>query len=427
MSKLRSQLFKSTSAWKMTVSYLLISIGYLVVTFRMINHTLDRLSFFHLLKDILLILVSAALFYIINHRHELSIASVNEKLSIQEIEFKELFENASDAIFLFEVLPDGSPSLFINVNRAACQQLGYSRDELLTMSPMDMVDNADLEMMKDYIRNMLIGVPIIRESVHVTKEGRVIPCELSTRYFLFGKKQVVLSIVRYIADRKCMEQQLIRSEKLAVVGELAAGVAHEIRNPLTAIKGFLQLLKEKERNEQYALVVLEEVERINQIVTDFLLLAKPQDIKLAPIDLHHTLITVHELLRTQCLISNVQIYYQGHADKWIINGNEDHLIQVMINLLNNAIEAMPNGGMIQVNILSLEDNMIKIQIEDQGIGMTQERINKLGEPFFTTKEKGTGLGLTVSKRIVEAHQGQLLFSSKEGKGTTVDILLPIPT
>ena len=169
------------------------------------------------------------------------------------------------------------------------------------------------------------------------------------------------------------------------------------------------------------------MDRINKIVTDFLLLAKPQDIKLAPIDLHHTLITVHELLRTQCLISNVQIYYHGHSDEWIINGNEDHLKQVMINLLNNAIEAMSNGGKIQVSIRSLDSKMIQIRIEDQGIGMTQDRINKLGESFFTTKEKGTGLGLTVSKRIIEAHHGQLLFSSKEGKGTTVDILLPVPT
>ncbi len=427
MFKLHPQMLKNTSAWKLLVSYLLISIGYLVITFRLIDHTLNHLSLLHLLKDVLLILVTAALFYLLILRHELSIASANEKLNIQEIEFKELFENASDAIFIFEVLPDGSPNLFNNVNRTACQQLGYSREELLTMSPMDMVDNADLKMMKDYMSNMPIGVPIIRESAHVTKTGQVIPCELSTRCFLFGKKRVVLSIVRYIADRKSTEQQLIKSEKLAVVGELAAGVAHEIRNPLTAMKGFLQLLKEKEGNEHYASIVLEEVDRINKIVTDFLLLAKPQDIKLAPIDLHHTLITVHELLRTQCLISNVQIYYHGHSDEWIINGNEDHLKQVMINLLNNAIEAMSNGGKIQVSIRSLDSKMIQIRIEDQGIGMTQDRINKLGEPFFTTKEKGTGLGLTVSKRIIEAHHGQLLFSSKEGKGTTVDILLPVPT
>lgn len=243
MFKLHPQMLKNTSAWKLLVSYLLISIGYLVITFRLIDHTLNHLSLLHLLKDVLLILVTAALFYLLILRHELSIASANEKLNIQEIEFKELFENASDAIFIFEVLPDGSPNLFNNVNRTACQQLGYSREELLTMSPMDMVDNADLKMMKDYMSNMPIGVPIIRESAHVTKTGQVIPCELSTRCFLFGKKRVVLSIVRYIADRKSTEQQLIKSEKLAVVGELAAGVAHEIRNPLTAMKGFLQLLK----------------------------------------------------------------------------------------------------------------------------------------------------------------------------------------
>ena len=404
--------------------YLLILVGIFTSSITLTLRSFRDPNILNLFKDGLYIVVVTGVIYV-SARHYRSVKHSQEKLFMKESKFDELFEHASDAIFLYEVLSDDSPGLFIKVNRVAFEQLGYSREELLTMSPVDIQADQCLVSVQTYIQNMINHGSIMIENYHITKDRQIIPCELSARIFDFKKKRMVLSIVRYIARRKKEEEHLIRSEKMAVVGELAAGVAHEIRNPLTAMKGFLQLLKEKEGNEIYASIVLEEVDRINKIVTDFLLLAKPQDIKLAPVDLHHTLITVNELLRTQCLISNVQIYYQGHADEWIINGNEDHLKQVMINLLNNAIEAMPNGGMIQVSIQSIKDNMIQIRIEDQGTGMTQERIDKLGEPFFTTKEKGTGLGLTVSKRIIETHHGQLLFFSKEGKGTTVDILLPI--
>ena len=220
------------------------------------------------------------------------------------------------------------------------------------------------------------------------------------------------------------EELLRKSEKLAVVGELAAGVAHEIRNPLTSLKGFIQLLKEGKRNQMYFDIIEAELERLNEIVDEFLLLGKPNPAKKAYNHVSAMLQHVMKLLEGQALLHHVTV--QCFVDEPLppLYCDENQLKQVFINIIKNAIEAMPNGGILRIEAKQRQDSIL-ICITDEGCGIPKERMATLGEPFYSTKEKGTGLGLMVSFKIVEAHGGEMKIHSEEGKGTTVCLLFPI--
>ncbi|GMB08022.1 cache domain-containing protein [Thermolongibacillus altinsuensis] len=229
----------------------------------------------------------------------------------------------------------------------------------------------------------------------------------------------------YMIDSIQQSEELLRkSEKLAVVGELAAGVAHEIRNPLTSLKGFIQLLKEGERNQAYFDIIEAELERLNEIVDEFLLLGKPNAIKKAYSHVSEMLQHVMKLLEGQALLHHVTVQCSVDEQLPPLYCDENQLKQVFINIIKNAIEAMPNGGMLRIEAKRRLDSIL-ICFTDEGCGIPKERLSTLGEPFYSTKEKGTGLGLMVSFKIVEAHGGKMKIHSEEGKGTTVCLLFPI--
>lgn len=242
-----------------------------------------------------------------------------------------------------------------------------------------------------------------------------------------GKRKAMVIIGRDITERKKTEELLRMSDKLSAVGELAAGVAHEIRNPLTALKGFIQLLQASDNgNNYYYEIMLSELERINSIVGELLLLAKPQVVSFVKRDLISLLGNVISLLGTQAIMRKVEIRTSFEMEHLSISCVENQLKQVFINLLKNAVEAMPPcGGVITIRVMRQEPDHVIIRIIDQGCGIPEESLSRLGEPFFTTKEKGTGLGLMVSYKIIQNHRGTITFSSQVGKGTTVDIALPL--
>ncbi len=229
-----------------------------------------------------------------------------------------------------------------------------------------------------------------------------------------------------ITQLKKTEELLRKSEKLAVVGELAAGVAHEIRNPLTTLKGFTKLLKEDVDQTRLPLLDLmtSELDRIEIITNEFMTIAKPQAIEYKTTKIKEIIDQVLAFLEPQAILQNVDINKQYTNTDIEVLCDENQLKQVFINIIKNAFEAMPTGGNLTVDIKKDVTSDITISIRDTGVGIPEEIIPKLCEPFYTLKEKGTGLGLMVSYRILEAHKGNIKFSSELSKGTEVTVKLP---
>lgn len=236
--------------------------------------------------------------------------------------------------------------------------------------------------------------------------------------------EVIASCVD-ITERKKAEELLRKSDRLLAVAELAAGVAHEIRNPLTSIKGFAQLLKQGISQPEYTDIMLTEVQRLDSIIHQFLILAKPQMVQCKQANLVDLLKCVINLNETLAINQNIQIKYEFETEILFIWCDENQLKQVFINLLMNAIESMPDGGEIVLQVKRIDAHCVTIRLIDQGCGIPEARIQKLGEPFYSTKEKGTGLGLMVSFRIVKEHKGMIHFESEVNKGTTVEVILPV--
>lgn len=248
-----------------------------------------------------------------------------------------------------------------------------------------------------------------------------------------GSRQGLVIIGRDITERINMakqlqltEERLRRTEKLSVVGELSASVAHEIRNPLTALKGFVQMLQtEDSAHHLYYQIMLDELNRINHIVGELLLLAKPQVIKYTKVELQKLLNDVISLLSTEASLYNVEIDALFPETNLVIDCEPNQLKQMLINIIKNSIEATSVGGMISIVLKQTGEDHIAIIVKDNGCGISKERLARIGEPFYSSKEKGTGLGLTVSFKIVQAHKGSIHFESQKNQGTTVHISLPI--
>ncbi|WP_404443558.1 PAS domain S-box protein [Sutcliffiella horikoshii] len=240
-----------------------------------------------------------------------------------------------------------------------------------------------------------------------------------------GRRKALVTIGRDISSLKKTEQLLVTKEKLSAVGELSAGIAHEIKNPLTSIKGFIQLIQRSGKaNKNHVDMVLSEIDRINDIVSELLVLSKPQTKELTLIPLLEILEYVIRLVEHEANNKNIKFSIENLSPDMLVRGDKNNLKQVFINLIKNSMEAMQSGGTIKISGSSLSDGRVSILVKDDGIGISSSNLVQIGNPFFTSKEKGMGLGLTITKKIMEEHQGAIRIESEEGKGTTVTIELP---
>jgi len=233
-------------------------------------------------------------------------------------------------------------------------------------------------------------------------------------------------IIEILKDAILIRTQMVRLEKMEVVSQLAASISHEVRNPLTVVKGFVQLLKapdlSQEVKEQYIQHVVRELDRAESIINEYLAFAKPTMEKVDTILVNRELGYVIEMLKPLANMNLVHISEQ--LTLGMTRGNVQHFKQCFLNLIKNGIEAMPNGGELSI-ISYVENSDIIIEISDSGVGMNKEQINRFGEPYYSSKEKGTGLGSMVAVKTIQAMNGTLHINSVPNKGTTMTVALPV--
>ncbi|MGQ3684787.1 MAG: PAS domain S-box protein [Candidatus Loosdrechtia sp.] len=365
---------------------------------------------------------------------QLAIAIENARLfvSIKESEkkYRDLVENAPEMIH--EASPEGK---FININKTELNKLGYSLEEMRKMNLKDIVPYEYGEEIGRYMKRVIETGSSELETVFLTKSGKEINVEINGTglYNKTGECICTRAFVRDITERKNMEEQMSRSEKLASMGELAAAIAHEIRNPLGAICNSVGILdahlKLTGQDKDLLEMIVGQSERLDRIISDFLTFAHPREPSFS-------LQNIREVIKNTVFLLEQDSRYTVHMEiKEVYESvlprvciDPDLIHQALWNLLINSLDAMPNGGEIRIMVrkttLFLRD-AVEIVLSDNGNGIPSQNLDKIFEPFYTTKSEGTGLGLSVVQRIIDDHGGTVDVKSKENKGTTFFIKLPI--
>lgn len=345
--------------------------------------------------------------------------------SIQELEDMHYAIDQSSIVAITD-----AKGVIIDVNEKFSEISGYDRNELIGQTHR--LVNSGLHS-KEFFEEMWRTIHDRKvwkgEIRNKAKDGSFywVDTTIVPFFGVNGKPFQFLSIRYDITERKQTEEMLHRQDKLAAVGQLAAGVAHEIRNPLTSMKGYTEYLQLDETDEtrlEYLEIILDEIHRVNEIVEEFLQLAKPQSLNLETKNIVKIIENVLSLTEFDARKKHVSLKLVCIHEEILVNCDENRIKQVFLNFINNGMEAMPGGGAIKVMAERKEEN-VQISIIDTGMGMPPEQLRKLGEPFFTTKKSGNGLGLMISFKIIENHLGKVFVESEVNKGTVFKIVLPI--
>lgn len=353
-----------------------------------------------------------------------------------EADLKESLKEVKDYKFAIDesaiVAFTNEKGIIKSVNDKFVEISKYSREELIGQDHRILNSGFhSKEFFKNLWRTIGSGEVWRGEIRNKAKDGSLYWVDTTIVPFLNdnGKPYQYLAIRSDITERKQNEELIHRQDKLAAVGQLAAGVAHEIRNPLTSMKGyaeFLQLDEEDPQRLEFIDIILDEIERVNNIVEEFMLLAKPKVVELEEKNIIPVLKNILSLLEFEARKRNVNLHLDVEQEIVQIECDENRLKQVFLNFIKNGIEAMPSGGDLFVKA-EVRNNNIEISIQDTGVGIPPETLKKIGEPFYTTKKNGNGLGLMVSFKIIESHNGKVYIESEQNKGTTFKILLPAKT
>jgi len=224
-----------------------------------------------------------------------------------------------------------------------------------------------------------------------------------------------------------IEEQLRRADRLSALGELSAGMAHEIRNPLGSIKGTAEILRDgvptDDPKSEFAAILIKEVDRLNGVLEDFLRFAKPAPVEHGRFPLAKVISDVLDLTRQQALRNHIEVR-QDLDEERELPGQGEQIKQALLNLVLNALQAMPGGGVLEVSSKNHEQE-VQITVRDSGPGITMENRERIFNPFVTTREGGTGLGLAITQRIVHGHDGRILLESTPGQGASFTICLPL--
>ncbi|GGI43169.1 hypothetical protein GCM10008018_00710 [Paenibacillus marchantiophytorum] len=221
------------------------------------------------------------------------------------------------------------------------------------------------------------------------------------------------------------EEHMLRSDKLRVIGELASGMAHEIRNPLTTVKGFLQISKANGYNiENWYGLIMDEIDRMSDLTGEFLQFSKPHSVDFRIYSLHECILKVIALMESEATRFGHQIHYKESLDPVLLWMDQDKITQVLLNIIKNACEAMEENGLVRVELLP-NPELTTIIIQDSGPGIPSDQLEKIFHPFYTTKAEGTGLGLSICYKIVQDHRGTIEVESSPGNGTRFILTFPL--
>jgi PAS domain S-box-containing protein len=293
----------------------------------------------------------------------------------------------------------------------------------------------DDEIVDFFRKTLLADENILNREISLNRPGGTRVLSISISALLSnGKISGNLIHMEDITEKRRREAQLRRAESLAALTTLAAGVAHEIKNPLASIRiqlGIIRRILEKNCNKKTDSIfhnislVEQEIDRLNAIVVDFLFAVRPMDITLIHDRAEEVVREVAELMSKEAENQNIRVITKFDADLPDVMIDRKYLKQALLNIVKNAIAAMPEGGTLTISV-SVRNDELLIAVSDTGIGIPEELLAKIFEPYFTTKESGTGLGLTITFKIIKEHNGEITVESSPGIGSTFTIHLPIP-
>jgi len=352
--------------------------------------------------------------------------------SVHERVLHSIIQNYSDAVIAL----DNDYKIFF-WNKGAERIFGYTAEEMLGKTvdpiiPQELREKGELEWLfeetlrRGYIENY--------ETERITKDGRRIIVNLSRSLIKDESGEILgsIAIVKDVTKVKELEKQIQHSDKLALIGQIAAGIAHEIGTPLNVISGnaeyIMMEMGEDNPYKEELETIISQAERIANLIKQLLEFARPRKPNYTKVDVNKEIAHVVELLRHQFEKSNIKLNLKFSNDLPYIWADCSQIHQVFLNIIVNAIQAINENGLIEIETFA-RDGYVNIKFKDNGVGILPEHLDKIFEPFFTTKEagKGTGLGLAVSKRITDEHRGKIEVESTPGKGTVFTVKFPTYT
>lgn len=372
------------------------------------------------------------------HLEDLVVERTKE-LSLSEQRHRALFDNANDGISVID-----RNGIIINVNQRFCELHGFDRKTLVgtNFKLLESEDSTGDTASKS--AELINGAAMVYDTEHFRKDGSRILLEVSSRAIDIGGELYIQSFHRDITEKKRLQEQLFQSQKMESIGALAGGIAHDFNNILTAILGHAELLSEHsnldDKDKQRVTVIENSARKAGHMISKLLSFARKGAVEIVPLNLNDIIRDTAELLERMLTKKNVRLRIETSGDIPVINGNSTQIEQVIMNLVVNAIDAMPDGGAIEIRTL-LSDlrqyptlvhpllspgKYVVLTISDTGKGIPDDIKSKVFDPFFTTKGpgKGTGLGLSMVYGIVKEHKGVINLKSELNNGTTFEIYLP---